>query len=87
VIEAGLTAEAAYPFYTGVYLPAKTPHAIAEKLHDEVMKALALPALKERLTAVGVEPMPMTFKEFGTFFEKDVAGNLKLVEAAKIQKQ
>ena len=87
VIEAGLTAEAAYPFYTGVYLPAKTPHAIAEKLHDEVMKALALPALQERLTAVGVEPMPMTLKEFGTFFEKDVAGNLRLVEAAKIPKQ
>ena len=87
VVEAGLTAKAAYPFYTGVYLPAKTPHAIAEKLHDEVMKALALPAVKERLAAVGVEPMPMTLKEFDSFFEKDVAGNLELVKAAKIHRQ
>ena len=87
MIEAGLTAEAAYPFYTGVYVPAKTPPAIVEKLHNEVMKALALPAVKERLTAVGVEPMPMTLKEFGAFFEKDVTGNLALVEKAKIPRQ
>jgi tripartite-type tricarboxylate transporter receptor subunit TctC len=84
VLEAGLTAKAAYPFYTAVFVPAKTPHAIAEKLHDEVMKALTMPALKERLATVGVEPMPMTLKEFGGFFEKDVAGNLELVKTAKI---
>jgi tripartite-type tricarboxylate transporter receptor subunit TctC len=87
VVEAGLTANAAYPFYTGVYVAAKTPRAIVEKLHDEVAKALALPAIKERLTAIGVEPMPMTFKEFGSFFEKDVAGNLELVKSAKIPKR
>ncbi|MGN6570003.1 MAG: Bug family tripartite tricarboxylate transporter substrate binding protein [Pseudolabrys sp.] len=87
VIEAGLTAKAAYPFYTGVYVPAKTPRAIVEKLHDEVAKALALPAVKDRLAAVGVEPMPMTLKEFDTFFENDVAGNLELVKTAKIPRQ
>ena len=36
MIEAGLTADAIYPFYTGAYLPAKTPRAIVDKLHDEV---------------------------------------------------
>jgi tripartite-type tricarboxylate transporter receptor subunit TctC len=87
VVEAGLSAKAAYPFYTGVYVPAKTPHAIVEKLHNEVTKALATPAVKERLAAVGVEPMPMTLKEFGAFFKKDVTGNLELVETAKIPRQ
>jgi tripartite-type tricarboxylate transporter receptor subunit TctC len=87
MIEAGLKADAVYPFYTGAYLPAKTPHAIAEKLHDEVMKALAVPAVQERLAAVGVEPMPMTLAEFGEFFKKDVAANLELVKAAKIERQ
>ena len=46
MIEAGLTADAIYPFYTGAYLPAKTPRAIVEKLHNEVVKALALPEFR-----------------------------------------
>ena len=87
MVEAGLKADAIYPFYTGAYLPAKTPRAIAEKLHAEVMKALALPAVQERLVSVGVDPMPMTLAEFGAFFKKDVADNLELVKAAKIPTQ
>ena len=87
MVEAGLKADAVYPFYTGAYLPAKTPHAIAAKLHDEVMRALALPAVQERLRAVSVDPMPMTLPEFGDFFKKDVAANLELVKAAKIERQ
>ena len=87
MVEAGLKADAVYPFYTGAYLPTKTPHAIAEKLHAEIMKALALPSVQERLTAVGVDPMPMTLAEFGAFFKKDVANNLELVKAAKIPTQ
>lgn len=87
MVEAGLKADAVYPFYTAAYISAKTPHAIAEKLHAEIMKALALPAVQDRLTAVGVDPMPMTMTEFGAFFKKDVANNLALVKAAKIPTQ
>ena len=87
MVEAGLKSDAVYPFYTGAYLPAATPHAIAEKLHDEVTKALALPAVRERLAAVNVDPMPMTLAEFGAFFKKDVAANLELVKTANIPRQ
>ena len=87
MIEAGLTADAIYPFYTGAYVPAKTPHAIVEKLHNEVMKALAVPAVQERLTKIGVEPMPMTLAEFDAFFKDEIAANLALVKAAKIPTQ
>lgn len=58
VLEAGLTAQTAYPFYTGVYLPAKTRRAIVVKLHDEVMKAFALPAVKERWRLSGSSRCP-----------------------------
>jgi tripartite-type tricarboxylate transporter receptor subunit TctC len=87
MVEAGLKADAVYPFYTAAFLPAKTPPAIAEKLHAEIMKALELPSVKERLAAIGVDPMPMTQAEFGAFFKKDVANNLELVKAAKIPTQ
>jgi tripartite-type tricarboxylate transporter receptor subunit TctC len=87
MVEAGLKSDAVYPFYTGAYLPAATPNAIAEKLHNEIMKALALPAVRERLAAVNVDPMPMTLAEFGSFFKKDVAANLDLVQAANMPRQ
>ncbi len=87
LIEAELAADAIYPFYTGAYLPAKTPPAIVNKLHDEVVKALALPSVQERLAKVGVEKLPMTVAEFGRFFKDDVATNLELVKAANIPKQ
>lgn len=87
MVEAGLKADAVYPFYTAAFLPAKTPPAIAEKLYAEIMKALEVPSVKERLAAIGVDPMPMTQAEFGAFFKKDVANNLELVKAAKIPTQ
>ena len=87
MVEAGLKADAVYPFYTSAFLPAKTPPAIAEKLHAEIMKALAVPSVQERLTTAGVDPMPMTKAEFGAFFKKDIANNLELVKAAKMPTQ
>ena len=87
MVEAGLKDDAVYPFYTAAFLPTKTPTAIGEKLHAEIMKALELPSVKERLAAIGVDPMPMTQAEFGAFFKKEVADNLELVKAAKIPTQ
>ena len=87
LIEAGLKADAIYPFYTGAYLPSKTAHSIVDKLHDEVMEALALSSVQERLAKIGVEKLPMTVAEFDKFFKEDVAANLALVNAANIPRQ
>ena len=86
-IEAGLPPDSVYPFYTGIYLPAKTPPNIANRLHDEIAKALLAPAVKERLTSLGIESAPMTMEQFGKFFRDDVAANVALVKAAKIPMQ
>ena len=58
-VEAGLKADSIYPFYSGFFVPAKTPRAVVEKLHQEAVKALQAPAVQERLKTLGVEPMPM----------------------------
>jgi tripartite-type tricarboxylate transporter receptor subunit TctC len=65
----------------------ETPRAIVDKLHDEVMEALALSAVQERLAKIGVEKLPMTVAEFDKFFKDDVATNLALVKAANIPRQ
>ena len=66
------------PFWGGVAVPAKTPRAIVDRLHAETQKALAVPAVQERLATLGVEPKPMTVDEFGKFYRDDVAAIVKL---------
>lgn len=83
VAEAGYP-EAQYLFWGGVAFPAKTPRAIVDRLHAETQKALAVPAVQERLTTLGVEQMPMTVDEFGKFYRDDVAAILKLAKDANI---
>jgi tripartite-type tricarboxylate transporter receptor subunit TctC len=86
-IESGLPAESVYAFYTGMYLPAKTPPEIVTKLQQETAKALDASAVKARLATLGVEPMPLTQPEFAKFIRDDIAANIALVKAAGIPTQ
>jgi tripartite-type tricarboxylate transporter receptor subunit TctC len=75
--------EAGYPtaqyiFWGGLALPAKTPRAIVNRLHDETEKALQVPEVKERLATLGVEPMLMSVDEYGKFVRDDIAAIVKL---------
>jgi tripartite-type tricarboxylate transporter receptor subunit TctC len=72
--------EAQYLFWGGLALPAKTPAAIVERLHDETRKALAVPAVQERLSQLGVQPMPMTSNQFAKFFHDEIAATVKLAK-------
>jgi tripartite-type tricarboxylate transporter receptor subunit TctC len=75
VVEAGYP-DAQYLFWGGIAMPAKIPRAIVDRLHAESEKALAVPAVQERLTTLGVEQMPMTVDEVGKFYRDDVAATL-----------
>ena len=86
-IEAGLKSDSVYPFYSGLFLPAKTPRDIVNRLYQEAAKAIQTPAVQERFAKLGVDPMPMNLEQFAAFFRDDVAASLALVEAAKIPKQ
>jgi tripartite-type tricarboxylate transporter receptor subunit TctC len=56
----------------GIVGPAKMPEAVTKRLNDEINKALATPALRERLAGEALEPMPMTSAEFGRFIQADI---------------
>jgi tripartite-type tricarboxylate transporter receptor subunit TctC len=81
--EAGLK-DAAYHFWTGLFAPVATPKAIVGKVYEETRKALAVPAVQERLLKLGVDPMPMDTAEFDAYFRADVASTVKLVRDAGI---
>jgi tripartite-type tricarboxylate transporter receptor subunit TctC len=86
------TVEAGYPnsdynFWIGVFVPAATPQPIVARLHDEIRKALQVPAVKDRLAKFGAEPMDMTLEQFEAYFKNEIKLNEKLVKAAGIQPQ
>jgi tripartite-type tricarboxylate transporter receptor subunit TctC len=84
--EAGFT-NAEYPFWIGIFLPAKTPREIVEKLHDATLKALQAPKVKDKLATLGVDPMVMTPTEFDAHVQKEIALNTALVEAIGLKAQ
>jgi len=88
--EVPTTAEAGYPaasylFWSGLFVPAKTPADVAGKLYDETRKALDLPNVQESLTKIGVQPMRLTSAEFQKYFAEDVAETVKLAKEVGIQ--
>ncbi|MGA2892532.1 MAG: tripartite tricarboxylate transporter substrate-binding protein [Xanthobacteraceae bacterium] len=83
IVEAGYP-NADYLFWGGLSAPVKTPRSIVDKLNGEVGKALALPAMQEKLQRLGVQPESMSQPEFATFFQNDVAAMIKLGAAAHI---
>lgn len=50
--------------WNGMFAPAKTPRPIINKVHDEVVKALNSPDVREKLVAMGSEPVGSTSEEF-----------------------
>jgi tripartite-type tricarboxylate transporter receptor subunit TctC len=86
VAEIGYPA-AAYAFWNGSFVPAKTPPDIVAKLYQEHQKAIADPVVKDRLDKVGVQPLVMSQPEFAAYFKADVLDTDKLAKAAGIEKQ
>lgn len=78
--EAGF-GNAEYPTWFGLFLPAKTPREIVDRLQRETAMALQEPKLRERLATLGVEPMVMTASEFDAHVQTELALNAALVKA------
>jgi tripartite-type tricarboxylate transporter receptor subunit TctC len=82
--EAGFL-EAEYPIWFGLFAPARTPREIVAKLNAETMKALRTAALQEKLTAMGVDTMPMSSADFAAYVEQEVARNAVLAQRAGLK--
>lgn len=81
------TAEAGVPgsefnFWIGMMAPGKTPRDIVNRLHDEVVKALNTPEVKERFAALGAEAWTMKPEQFDAYLRDEIKSNAVLVKAA-----
>lgn len=83
-------AEAGVPDYqlvhwVGLSAPAKTPAPVLDKLHREVLRALASDDVKARLADIGAEPAPQPRAQFDQFIHTEVARWGRLIKEAQIQ--
>jgi tripartite-type tricarboxylate transporter receptor subunit TctC len=69
----------------GLFVPAGTPPEIVKRLQDETIEALKDPQVRERLLAVGSEPVGSTSAEFARFFRNEMDKWGKVVRSAKVQ--
>ena len=69
----------------GISAPATTPADIVGRLNREINAAIADPAMKARLAAIGGEPLPGAPAEFGRLIAQETEKWAKVVRAAGIK--
>jgi tripartite-type tricarboxylate transporter receptor subunit TctC len=69
----------------GVLVPAGTPRAIVEKIHADVVRGLAAPDAKARVTTLGFDIIGSTPREFTAQIKTEIAKWGKVIKAAGIQ--
>jgi tripartite-type tricarboxylate transporter receptor subunit TctC len=80
-IEAGYP-DTEYPYWNAIFVPAKTPRAIVDRLHDEAVKAMNV--VQDKLVSYGSEPMITTPAEFDEIVRHQIDINSQLVKIAGI---
>ena len=84
VAESGLPGYEASTWY-GVLAPAATPRAIVTRLNVEIVKALALPEVRERLVAQGIDPIGNTPAQFAAYLQSEIGKWAKVIKATGVK--
>jgi tripartite-type tricarboxylate transporter receptor subunit TctC len=83
--EAGVKGMEMDPGWYGVLAPAGTPAAVVSKLHADIRTALDNPGVRERLAALGVEPVGNPPAEFAQFLVRAIKRAAELTHVAGIE--
>ncbi len=75
------------PLWFGVWAPAGTPTDIVQKVSADVRRALADPGVKEKLIALGNDPLDMSPAEFAKFVRDEMDTYQRVIKAAGIKPQ
>ncbi len=83
------TRESGYPdleavAWHGIFVPARTPQAIVDRLNSELVKALQVREVKEVLNKQAMQPVGDTPQQFAAFLKKDIATWKDVAALAKV---
>lgn len=71
--------------WLGLVAPAGTPPEIVNKLHQDTVRILAMPDVKERMIGIGLIPAGNTPAEFGSFIRAEAERWAKVIKQAGIK--
>ncbi len=69
----------------GISAPARTPRAIIDRLHSEIVRALNAPDLRGRMVDIGADPVGSTPEEYTAFIQSEIVKWTKVINAAGIK--
>lgn len=84
VAESGVTGYEVTTAY-GLAAPAKTPRAILDRLHLDVVRALKAPDTRDRLLGLGADPVGNSPEQYTAFVKNEIAKWDKVIKAAGIK--
>jgi tripartite-type tricarboxylate transporter receptor subunit TctC len=70
--------------WNGVMAPAGTPAAVIARLHQSITKSLAITEVKERILALGADPIGSSPEEFAVFIRKEFTTWSKVIKEVGI---
>lgn len=85
-VEAGV-AGSDYTFWVGMIVASATPAPVVKRLHEEALKAMAHPEVKERMNKLGAEPFPLSVEAFNAFIKTEVDAAARIAKAAGLKGQ
>ena len=71
----------------GVLVPGGTPQEVIDRLHREIVRIVALPEVRERLSALGFEPIASTPEEFADRIKWEIDKWARVIRTAGIKVQ
>ncbi len=69
----------------GLWGPKNLPAEVSAKLQADIARVLALPDMKQRLNALGFEPIGSNGEQFSTYIRDEMAKYQKIIKDAKIK--
>jgi len=84
IAESGVQGFEFYPWF-GLFAPAGTPPAVADKLHDAVNKVLKDPKVVDKLGRQSLEVGTMSRQAFADLYQKDISGWGKTLDQLDIK--
>jgi len=66
----------------GIFVPARTPREIVERLHSEFTRALAMPEVRDKMLALGAEPVGNRADEFAAYIHAEAEKYARVIKAS-----
>ena len=86
IAEAGLPGYESVQWF-GMLVPAGTPRAIVERLHQEIVRGLRAPDMRERLTSLGLNAVGSTPEQFAAYIKSETEKWAKVIKSMGIKSE